>query len=579
MSVLRPHRSGWGILPSYFDARGESQTIEPATLVALQRALGGRAPLAGADARTSAGRAAPAEPGYMPPVLQDGRRLWMLMVQLYAVRSQGNWGHGDFGDLRKLVHVARQSGAAAVGLNPLHALPPGQASPYSPSSRLFLNLLYIDVDAVPEFPGIEACGLSAEVSRLRRAEMVDYPAVRAVKLAALRAAYRAFRENGHAERRAAFERYQASEGEPLARFAAFEALRERSGTPWRRWPANIPQPPAEDAGFHAFVQWCAHEQLQDCADAAKAAGLPIGLYLDIAVGVDPDGADTWIDRASFASELSIGAPPDIYNPAGQDWGLVSFHPQVLIETDFSAFRRMLRATMRYAGAIRIDHALGLNRLFLIPRAAKATQGAYVQFPFEEMLAVVAQESRKQQCLVIGEDLGTVPEGVSQRLNAWGIWGYRVALFEREGDRFRHPERFPEHALVTFNTHDLPTFSGWSSGHDLRMKAGIGVDAGETDAERSRAREAMTATLAGYDIGPELSFDTVVKYLARSRSQLLAVQIDDILELADQPNIPGTIDTHPNWRRRLPVDLEDFSRHAGLARVADVLTAEGRNAFR
>jgi 4-alpha-glucanotransferase len=238
---------------------------------------------------------------------------------------------------------------------------------------------------------------------------------------------------------------------------------------------------------------------------------------------------------------------------------------------------MLHAVMQYAGAVRIDHALGLNRLFLIPRGTGAAQGAYVQLPFEAMLAVVAQESRTQKCLVIGEDLGTVPEGVSQRLNAWGIWCYRVALFERDGELFRHPEHFPPHAVVTFNTHDLPTFHGWLSGHDLRVKRGIGLDAGETDAERADAHHALAATLNGYGAGTGLSFEAVTRYLARTRSQLLAIAIDDLLQLEDQPNIPGTIDTHPNWRRRLPVDLEAISRHAGLARVADILAAEGRRA--
>jgi 4-alpha-glucanotransferase len=500
------------------------------------------------------------------------------MVQLYAVRSAHNWGHGDFSDLRELIHIARNVGAAAVGLNPLHALAPGQSSPYSPSSRIFLNPLYIHLEDVPGFPGIEACSLTEEVAQLRAMETMDYPAVHSAKMKALRIAYKLFRECADAASHAAFENYRVQTGEPLSRFAAFEALRERLGVPWQNWPEKLPELSPEEMDFHAFVQWCAHDQLQKCATEAKTAGLPIGLYLDIAVGVDPGGGDTWSGDRNFVAALSIGAPPDVYNPAGQDWGLVSFHPQALIESDFSPLRQMLRAVMQYAGAVRIDHALGLNRLFLIPCGADAAHGAYVQLPFEAMLSVVAQESRALECLVIGEDLGTVPEGVSQRLNAWGIWSYRVALFEREGEMFRHPEHFPPHAVVTFNTHDLPTFRGWLSGHDLRVKQGIGLDAGETDTERAAAHDAMTATLNNYGAGTDLSFEAVIRYLARTRSQLLAVAIEDLLELMDQPNMPGTIDTHLNWRRRLHVDLEAISRHAGLARIADILTAEGRRAI-
>jgi 4-alpha-glucanotransferase len=576
MSAPRPSKPAWGIASGYIDARGRHQTTDAATIAALQRALGCEESTHSENTHNAI-PAPPFMPAYQPPILQEGGRLWMLMVQLYAVRSERNWGHGDFGDLRTLIHVARDAGAAAVGLNPLHALAPGQASPYSPSSRVFLNPLYIDIEAVPGFPGIEACGLAKEIARLRATQMVDYPAVHAAKMKALRAAHTRFRERADPAKHAAFERYRAQAGEPLARFATFEALRERFGLPWQNWPKKLPELPAGETDLHAFVQWCAHAQLQACAAEAKAVGLPIGLYLDIAVGVDAGGADTWSEPKNFAMALSIGAPPDVYNPAGQDWGLVSFHPQTLIDSDFSSFRQMLHAVMQYAGAVRIDHALGLNRLFLIPRGTGAAQGAYVQLPFEAMLAVVAQESRTQKCLVIGEDLGTVPEGVSQRLNAWGIWCYRVALFERDGELFRHPEHFPPHAVVTFNTHDLPTFHGWLSGHDLRVKRGIGLDAGETDAERADAHHALAATLNGYGAGTGLSFEAVTRYLARTRSQLLAIAIDDLLQLEDQPNIPGTIDTHPNWRRRLPVDLEAISRHAGLARVADILAAEGRRA--
>ena len=236
---------------------------------------------------------------------------------------------------------------------------------------------------------------------------------------------------------------------------------------------------------------------------------------------------------------------------------------------------MLRSVMQYAGAIRIDHALGLNRLYLIPAGSAAAEGGYVRLPFAAMLAAVAQESTRNRCLVIGEDLGTIPDGVCEALNQWGIWSYRVALFEREHDAFRRPEHYPEKAIVTFNTHDLPTFAGWKSSYDIKVKTVLGLDAGESEAERHGAQDAMRTTLARQGLLPELSFLEVLRYLARTRSQLLAVSLEDILGLCDQPNMPGTTTEHPNWRRRLPLDLDAVAKHETLCSVANVMAAEGR----
>jgi 4-alpha-glucanotransferase len=380
--------------------------------------------------------------------------------------------------------------------------------------------------------------------------------------------------------------FREQSGESLERFAVFELLRERFGTPWQAWPPQwhrssyaLAQHKAGDLGdtaFPAFVQWVADQQLRACTRTAQRLAFPVGLYLDVAVGVDADGADVWGAPHMLRRNLSIGAPPDVYNPRGQNWGLAALHPQALIDSDFSLFRQTLRAVMQYAGAIRIDHALGLNRLFLIPAGASAANGGYIRLPFEAMLAVTAQESTHSRCLVIGEDLGTIPDGVCDKLNGWGIWSYRVALFEREhGDCFRRPEHFPENAIVTFNTHDLPTFAGWKSSHDLKVKAALGLDAGESEAERQQALNAMRATLAQQGLSRDLSFADVMRYLARARSQLLAVSIEDILGLSDQPNIPGTTVEHPNWQRRLPVDIEEFAKHEALHSIADVMETEGR----
>jgi 4-alpha-glucanotransferase len=517
------------------------------------------------------------------------RRLWALAVQLYGVRSQRNWGHGDFSDLIGLVELAAALGAAGVALNPLHALFDDRAeaaSPYSPNSRLFLNPLYIDVDAIPEFPGLAVAGLEREVAELSQRELVDYAGVARAKTRALALAYEEFR-GADAARRAAFESFRRERGPVLARFAAFEFLRRRFGTPWPQWPPQWRNPTegalaalrdrdGEAIAYFEFVQWVADRQLAACRRRVKDLALPIGLYLDIAVGVQPDGFDAWSDQDSVMSGLAVGAPPDLYNTAGQNWGLAAFNPVALERRQFEPFRQMLRASMRNAGAVRLDHVLGLKRLFLIPDGMAAGQGVYVRFPFEALLAVAAQESVRERCIVIGEDLGTVPEDFRETLSDWGIWSYQVMLFERAPDgSFLPPESYRENALVTFSTHDLATFAGWHSAHDLVVKRTLGMDPGETDEERASAQaELRNALRAGGET--DTGFPAVAGFLARTPARLLVIAVEDALGVRDQANVPATIDQHPNWRRRLPVRLEDLPLQSGLTAVAAVMTAAGRS---
>jgi 4-alpha-glucanotransferase len=523
-------------------------------------------------------------PDVAPAYQGDGRRGWLLAVQLYAVRSRRNWGHGDFTDLAALVRLAADIGAAGVGLNPLHALiweQPGHASPYAPNSRLFLNPLYIDVEAIPEW--MPELSLVDEIARLRESDLVDYDGVARIKHAALRHAYRNFRDSARDERVADLESFRRERGETLARFAAFEVLRRKFHGAWWEWPrewrrphdgaiAGLRQSDAEEFGFHEFLQWVADRQLASCAGIARERGLPVGLYIDVAVGADACGADAWCEQGAFLNGLSIGAPPDLYNPAGQDWGLTSYSPNGLVTRGFAPLRALLQAAMRHAGAIRIDHALGLMRLYVMPRGMDAKNGAYIGFPFERMLAAIAEESRKEKCIVIGEALGTVPDGLIERLSAWGIWAYLVMMFERDwGGAYRAPESYPEKALATFNTHDLPTFSGWMGGHDLALKRSIGVDPGESDEDRERSRHELRLALSA-DGG---SFVPVAEYLARTPSRMVCIGIEDVLGMRDQANIPGTVAQHPNWRRRLPVDLEDLPNDQRLAAVASALSRAGR----
>jgi 4-alpha-glucanotransferase len=568
----------WGVEPGYHDVSGRWNEASPLALRELTAAL-------------SAGRAAPAA---FPPARdvvahQCGeRRMWGLAVQLYALRSARNWGHGDFGDLAELIETAARFGCSAIGLNPLHALfldRAEDASPYSPSSRQFLNPLYIDLHAVDEFPGLAALGLEAQVAELRAADMVQYAGVARVKIVALRASYTRLRDASDARRRD-FEDFQNEQGGDLARFAAFEVLRRRfGGSAWWEWPARWQRPgqaqiaqlcaeQADEIGFHMYMQWLAEEQLRGCQQLARRRGMPVGLYIDLAVGVDPAGADAWTGQGEMLSGVSVGAPPDVYNPAGQNWGLTSFNPHALSGSDFAPMRRLLRATMRHAGAIRIDHVLGLMRLFLIPRGAAAMDGAYVRYPFDGLLAAVAEESAKARCIVVGEDLGTVPEGFRDAVARYGLWTYLVMLFEREhSGAFRAPERYPAKALATFNTHDLPTFNGWMSGQDLVLKRSIGVDPGESDDDRERSRVALRAALGDRVQGED--FAAVAGYLARTPSRLVMVALEDILGVTGQINIPGTVDQHPNWRRRIPLPLEQLKDNDNLARIAEVFSQAGR----
>ena len=538
------------------------------------------------DGRRCAVLAAPGH-AYQPPFFARGKRGWILATQLYGVRTKRNWGHGDFTDLAMLLRIAAQAGAAGIGVNPLHALfddRPGGFSPYTPNSRLFLNPLYIDIEAVPDFPGIEAASFEEAVAGLRNTEFVDYAAVSAAKRRALRLAYDAFRADASAERRDDFDTFRLEHGPALESFAAFETLRHRLTGPWWEWPEEwrTPRPDAlrrlrgeapDEFAFHEYAQWIADRQLGACRDEAKRLGLPIGLYLDIAVGAAPDGADAWSEQEGLLRGVSVGAPPDRYNSNGQDWGLATFNPRALAATDFRPFRQMLRAAMRYAGAIRLDHVLGLNRIFLVPAGRPPKEGAYLRFPFDAMLAVVAQESAAAQCLVIGEDLGTVPQGFVATLNDWGVWSYRVMLFERGTDgAFHDPSAYPADALVSFSTHDFSTFAGWLADHDLRTKRAIGVDPGETDAEREAARAALLNAVNVKGAQPAMT--DVLRFLARTPTRLLSLALEDVFAVHDQPNVPGTIDEHPNWRRRTPL-IEDGLPE--LAALAAVLTAESRSA--
>ena len=432
----------------------------------------------------------------------DFDRCWLLAVQLYGVRSARNWGIGDFTDLEGLLELAAGLGADGVGLNPLHALfddRPGDCSPYSPNSRLFLNPLYIDVEKLAGF----LPGGFAEQRRHRQAAAKRYRRLcrrRRAEMARAAVGIRGFQ--GRSDSRAPagdFDGFRAERGPLLSRFACFEVLRHKFNKPWWEWPEQWRQPDeakcarlregpdGAEIEFVEFVQWIADRQLRACQDLATRLGMKVGLYLDVAVGVQSDGFDAWNEQAAISRHLAVGAPPDPLNTAGQNWGLAGFNAAGLEIKSFEPFREMLRASMRHAGAIRLDHVLGLKRLYLVPHGFAADNGVYVQMPFEALLAATAQESVAHRCVVIGEDLGTVPEGFREQMADWGIWSYQVMMFERDdAGAFRGIDHYSANALVTFNTHDLSTYAGWRSFSDLKLKRSLGIDPGESDDARWHA---------------------------------------------------------------------------------------------
>lgn len=549
---------------------------------------------------------------YLPPALEGGRRLWGLALQLYALRSSRNWGIGDFTDLANVIDLAARHGADLVGLNPLHALfahDPRHCSPYSPSSRLFLNTLYLDIEAVPEFAAcdeararVASAGFQARLARLRAADFVDYEGVRAAKFEILELLFRALQTAG-GERARAFAEFVHRGGENLRRHALFEALREHlyARDPacwgWPAWPAQYRDPDspavaafaaanAERIDFYAYLQWLADEQL--AAAAERAAEMAAGLYADLAVSVDAGGAESWAQQRLYANGLRIGAPPDDFNPKGQDWGLPPWQPEALRDAAHAPFVAVLRANMRHAGALRIDHVMALMRLYLIPPGTDATQGAYVHYAFEEMLAAVAIESHRNRCLVIGEDLGTVPDAIRAALAAARVLSYKVLYFERDPDGgFRSPADFPALALVAASTHDLPTLAGWWEERDLALRESLHLFpsvelAVSQRAQRARDRPGLLRMLVREGLLPagaeppaaldERLSRAIHAHIARTNAAIAVVQPEDIFGAREQVNLPGTTSEHPNWQRKLDVPLERWGDDARFVDCAAAFAA-------
>ncbi len=555
---------------------------------------------------------------YLPGSIQGRGRVWGLSVQLYGVRSRRNWGMGDFTDLGCLIEWAAASGASLVGINPLHALfphNPRHASPYSPSSRRFLNVLYLDVEAVPEFAEcdevrrwVAATDFQARLRALRAASLVDYAGVAAAKFAILERLHRHFcAHHRDSERGRAFAGWRRQGGEELERFAIYHALqaslhaRDARLWGWPVWPRAYRDPDtAEVAAFVAehheridqvlYLQWLAEAQLAEVVHRARSLGLGVGLYRDLAVGVDLGGAETWSRRELFALAARVGSPPDDFNLFGQDWGLPPWIPHRLREDAYAPFIAMLRANMQGGGALRLDHVMGLMRLFWLPPGMRGDQGAYVAYPFRDLLGILALESQRNGCLVVGEDLGTVPDAVREAMHEMGMLSYRLFYFEREADgAFLAPARYPEAAMVAASIHDLPTLAGFWRGVDLDLRAGLGLFPSEEersrqDAARAEDRSRLLLALEREGLLPEglgtqpasvpemtpALIRALHRSLARTPARVVLVQAEDMLGELEQANLPGTTDAHPNWQRKLSLDLEDWPTDPRVLALAEVM---------
>jgi 4-alpha-glucanotransferase len=532
---------------------------------------------------------------YLPKVLADGGKTWGITAHLYTLRSERGWGIGDFTDLGDLVDVCSGLGASLIGLNPLHALfgqHPEFASPYSPSSRVFLNTIYLDVEAVADFAECvearkAAAALAAELAALRGTAAVKYRAVVAHKQKMLALLHDSFRRNHQNDSRAKeFRRFCRQGGERFRRFALFEALSERfDGAPWQQWPEPYRQPdsPEVDAfardhrarvEFFEYLQWQTDLQLAEVKRRAQTQGLAGGLYGDLAIGAAANGADAWSAQDVIVTRASVGAPPDPFNMLGQDWGTPPLHPLTLRDMAYEPFIAIVRANMRHCGALRIDHAMGLFHLFWIPPGELPAAGGYVKYPFEDLLGILALESHRNRCVVIGEDLGTVPDGFRERMAEMRILSYKVLYFEKDGDRFKRPGEYPNLALACVATHDLATLTGFWNGTDIDLKTQIGLypkpeDAGNERAGRSHDRWLLLRALAAEKLLPAgINADdpdatpltpalaaAIHGYLSRSPACVLMVQIDDLMEEPEQVNLPGTVDERPNWRRRLSMTAD------------------------
>ncbi|QUS36777.1 4-alpha-glucanotransferase [Falsirhodobacter algicola] len=591
MAGLEERAKALGIAVEYEGTGGQHHRAPDATLAALTAAFGDGAGPADATLRA---------PGGVRCHLPDGLRGWGVAVQLYQLRSDRNWGIGDFADLLALAPHLAAAGADFVGLNPVHSLflaDPAACSPFSPSDRRFLNPLYLAVDRMKGF--VPTMADPAALRAVRGTDLVDYPAVAALKLRALRAIWMAA---GSPDADPAF---CAEDRDDLDRHALFEAVSahmaaQGHGAAWTEWPADWQEADgpairtfaadhAAELAFHRWLQQETDRQLAAAHRACLKAGMRIGLYLDFAVGEARGGAGSW-GRTDVLNGVRIGAPPDYFNESGQDWGLMALSPVAMTEGRAAPFAALMRRAMTHAGALRIDHAMGLWQLFLIPDGTDPSAGTYARYPVGDMLTALADASHARGAMIIGEDLGNVPDGFRAVMDEVGILSYRILLFERGEAGYIPPADYPVNAMVCLSTHDLPTFQGWWQGDDIRLRRRFGLVRAATAEEQTAARKGerrdLLNALAAEGLiapgttppaegpAPEAIVTAVHRFLARAPSRLMAVRLEDLAGELRPVNLPSTTDDdHPNWRPKLRRDWREIVRSDRFGALTQAIAAE------
>ena len=531
-------------------------------------------------------------------------RTWGLTVQLYGLRREGDGGFGDTQALESFARTAGERGADALAISPVHAMfanDPHRYSPYSPSSRLFLNSLYCSPGTILGERAlrlaIEESGLSEELKRLEELPLIDWPAASNAKWKILHKLYDAFSGSAHPLHED-FNSFRHCGGEALENHCRFEAIHGECAKlgmsdNWHEWPPEFKDPRSEEIArfaanhgpqisFHAFAQWLMARGLERAQVAARSGGMRIGLIADLAVGADGAGSQAWSRQDELLSALTVGAPPDILNRAGQSWGISAFSPEGLKRNGFRAFIEMLRANFAHAGGLRIDHIMGLQRLWVVPLGAPASDGAYLNYPLDDMLRLLSLESWRHKAIVLGEDLGTVPEGLHEKLSARAILGMRVLLFEQNNAHFKPILDWSDEALAITSTHDLPTLAGWLAENDIDWNLRLGlVDEEQAQSwrvDRKRERDGLRLALSqnsdnfsDHRAESEQMIDASVRYLGHTRAPLVLLPMEDAMGLSEQFNLPGTTDSHPNWRRRLPAFSASLMEDETVARRVELLS--------
>ncbi|MBU2425380.1 MAG: 4-alpha-glucanotransferase [Gammaproteobacteria bacterium] len=552
------------------------------------------------------------------------KKQWGVSVQLYGVKSDSNWGIGDFNDLGRLVkHLAKQ-GADFVGLNPIHALYPAMpesASPYSPSSRRWLNLIYLSVPLLPGYGQcqqtahlVQAPGFADQLAAQRAKDWVDYSGVMQLKLPVLKTLFHWFTEHQQQvpELVTAFDSFKQQGGDSLRQLALYDALhmyliaKNPDAWGWPNWPEQYRSADSEavrefaaanqdDIEFFSYLQFCAQQQLATVQQQAKDCGMLLGLYRDLAVGVSEASTEIWANPDLYCRNASVGAPPDILGPKGQNWGLPPMLPYQLFRQAYRPMIELFRANMQDSGALRIDHVMALLRLWWVPKGAKsAGEGAYVYYPIMDLLGILALESQRQQAVVIGEDLGTVPDGIFELLQQFGMYSYRIFFFEQAEDGgFISPAHYPVQAMAALTTHDMPTLIGFWHCSDLKLGLDIGLYTEQLlpglYQDRHNSKQRILDSLHGHQALPadfgrqidqmgmsrQLSF-AMQQHLAKGSCQLLCLQLEDWMEMTQPVNVPGTSDEYPNWRRKLSMTLEQLEQQPHINQHLQNLTANRRS---